>query len=266
MGTSPQPSKADGEGWDAIAKQYAEWIEGDIGTRGRAFTTVVTNHMLATIGDVRDKNVLDLGCGEGYLARELTLRGAKVWGIDVAPTMVELARSKDLHSSINYIVGDIAQTLPYGNDIFDLVVCNRVLMDMEYITFTVEEVARILKKSARFVFSIVHPCFFDALGGWIDTGSFHPALRFKARYTEQIKYMKRLVGLSSDSMVAHYNRPIQDYVKPLLENGLCISDFLETSFSREYLEAAGLFGELLHYYRTANNLIVGAVKLHNQPY
>lgn len=266
MTTSPQPWKTNGEGWDAIAKQYAEWLEGDIGTRGRAFTTVVTNHMLATIGDVQDKNVLDLGCGEGYLARELALRGAKVWGIDVAPTMIELARSKDPYGSINYIVSDITQALPYENDSFDLVVCNMVLMDVEYITFTVKEVARILRISARFIFSTVHPCFFDALGGWIDTGSFEPALRFKARYTEQIRYMKRLVGLSSDSRVAHYNRPIQDYIKPLLESGLCISDFVETSFSREYLEAAGLFDELFHYYLTANNLIVGAVKLHNQPY
>lgn len=260
MTTSPQSWKTNGEGWDAIAKQYAEWLEGDIGTRGRAFTTVVTNHMLATIGDVRDKNVLDLGCGEGYLARELALRGAKVWGIDVAPTMIELARSKDPDGSINYIVGDITQALPYGNGCFDLVVCNMVLMDMECITFTVKEVARILKRSARFIFSIVHPCFFDALGGWVDTNSFQPALRFKARYTEQILYMKRLVGLSSDRRVAHYNRPIQDYIKPLLENDLCISDFLETSFSREYLEATGLFEELMHYYMTANNLIVGAVK------
>lgn len=266
MSTSPQPWKTDGEGWEAIAKQYAEWLEGDVGTRGRAFTTVVTDHMLAIIGDVQDKNVLDLGCGEGYFARELTLRGAKVWGIDVAPTMIELARSKDPHRSINYVVGNIAQALPYENDSFDLVVCNMVLMDMEYITFTVKEVTRILKSYARFIFSIVHPCFFIALGDWIDTDSSHPALRFKARYTEQIRYMKRLVGLASDGMVAHYNRPIQDYIKPLLENGLCISDFLETSFSREYLEAAGLFEELLHYYLTANNLIVGAVKLLDQPH
>jgi hypothetical protein len=76
--------------------------------------------------------------------------------------------------------------------------------------------------------------------------------------------MKRLVGLSSDGMVAHYHRPIQDYIKPLLESGLCISDFLETSFTREYLEATGLFEELLRYYLTANNLIVGAVKLLDQ--
>jgi len=63
-----------------------------------------------------------------------------------------------------------------------------------------------------------------------------------------------------------YHRPIQDYIRPLLENGLCISDFLETSFSREYLEAAGLFEKLFRYYLTANNLIIGAVKLLEQPH
>jgi 2-polyprenyl-3-methyl-5-hydroxy-6-metoxy-1,4-benzoquinol methylase len=261
MSTVQQPKNTDGERWDVIAKQYAEWLEGEIGTRGRAFTTLVTKHMLATIGDMQDKDILDLGCGEGYLARALKLRGARVWGIDVAPAMIELARAKDPHRSIDYIVGDITQKLPYASDRFDLVICNMVLMDIEHITFTVQEVARVLKYSARFIFSIVHPCFFDALGQWIDLGTPHPGFRFKARYTEKVKYMKRLVGLSSEGMVVHYNRPIQDYIKPLLENGLCIADFLETSFSREYLETVKLFEELLHYYMTANNLIVGAIKL-----
>jgi len=253
--------KIDADGWDVIAKQYAEWVEGNIGVQGRAFTTIVRDNVLATLGDVQGKDLLDLGCGEGYLAREMIHRGAHVWGIDAAPTMIEIAKSKDPLGSIKYIVGDITKDLPYENDNFDLVVCNMVLMDLEDIAFTVKEVARVLKPRGRFIFSVVHPCFFDALGDWTDIGSPHPALHFKERYTEQVRYLKRLVGLPSEGKVAHYNRPIQDYVRPLIKNSLCISDFIETSFSREYLEAIGFFEEFLRYHLTANNLIIGAAKL-----
>lgn len=39
------------------------------------------------------KNVLDLGCGEGWLARALSASGIEVLGTDVVPELIEQARS-----------------------------------------------------------------------------------------------------------------------------------------------------------------------------
>ena len=44
-------------------------------------------------GDLRGKRVLDIGCGTGRFAAALA-REAKVWGIDTAPEMLSVARSR----------------------------------------------------------------------------------------------------------------------------------------------------------------------------
>jgi magnesium-protoporphyrin O-methyltransferase len=54
--------------------------------------------------------LLDAGCGSGMLAVEAAKRGAQVVAIDVAPTLIALARErapKDLSSSIDFRVGDM---------------------------------------------------------------------------------------------------------------------------------------------------------------
>jgi len=256
-----QPMNSDVAVWDAIAAEYAQWLIGDRDIRGKAFTTIVTDNVLEIAGNVQGKDILDLGCGEGYLSRELMRRGASICGIDAAPSMINMAREADREHSARYVVGDITAELPYERDRFDLVISNMVFMDVENVAEPIEQATRVLKPHGKLIFSVVHPCFFHALGEWLDTSTPHPALRFKARYTEQIVYRKRLPGLASDVLVNHYNRPIQDYIRPLIENGLCISDFRETSFTREYLDSIGYTQAFLRYHLSANNLIVGASKM-----
>lgn len=55
-------------------------------------------HLIAmlegAIGSVREKRVLDVGCGSGRLMTKLAARGAYVSGIDIAPTYVAKARGR----------------------------------------------------------------------------------------------------------------------------------------------------------------------------
>jgi magnesium-protoporphyrin O-methyltransferase len=61
--------------------------------------------------DLRGLRILDAGCGTGMLAVEAAKRGAEVVAIDVAPTLISLARErapKDLgEGSIDFRVGDM---------------------------------------------------------------------------------------------------------------------------------------------------------------
>ncbi len=43
---------------------------------------------------IREGLVIDLGCGPGHWARELTLAGYDVLGVDISPAMIRLARQK----------------------------------------------------------------------------------------------------------------------------------------------------------------------------
>jgi 2-polyprenyl-3-methyl-5-hydroxy-6-metoxy-1,4-benzoquinol methylase len=62
---------------------------------------------LAACGDVRDKRILDVGCGSGRYAVALAERGAEVTGIDFASNMLtlaeELAEKRDVASRCHFV-------------------------------------------------------------------------------------------------------------------------------------------------------------------
>lgn len=86
--------------------------------------------LLDLLGDLSDQNVLDAGCGEGYLARVLAVSGARITGMDISPRLVEQARKEDPGSAIDYRVADLTQPLPDQAGSFDAVAGYLVLNDV----------------------------------------------------------------------------------------------------------------------------------------
>lgn len=83
--------------------------------------------------------VLEIGCGNGVLARELAARrGARVTAIDVAPRMIDVARLRTSASlGIDYCVADFMELSPHG---FDVVIAVDV-MDVLPLAAAVERMA-----------------------------------------------------------------------------------------------------------------------------
>ena len=109
------------------------------------------------IGDVTDKEILDLGCGAGGHDRKLIEKGAsKVLGIDISSKMLELARNNTNDSRIEY-------KLMSMNDIdkidkkFDLVVSSLAIHYIEDYNSLCKKVFNLLKDGGEFVFSHGHP-------------------------------------------------------------------------------------------------------------
>jgi 2-polyprenyl-3-methyl-5-hydroxy-6-metoxy-1,4-benzoquinol methylase len=70
--------------------------------------------------------VLDVGCGNGYLALRLAAdSGAEVLGVDIVPANVEKARKLHANPRARFEVGDILLSTPEGP--FDVVVMSNVL-------------------------------------------------------------------------------------------------------------------------------------------
>jgi ubiquinone/menaquinone biosynthesis C-methylase UbiE len=66
---------------------------------------------------------LDVGCGEGWLARELSTRVGHVTGIDPDENCIVAARSQDPGSrSVEYVLGDFL-TYPFEPGSFDMITC-----------------------------------------------------------------------------------------------------------------------------------------------
>jgi SAM-dependent methyltransferase len=97
---------------------------------------------------------VDLGCGEGRLARELLARGHAVVGIEGSPRLAEAARTAQ--PPVDARVGDAA-AVPLADGSADLVVASMTIMNFDDPAAAVAEVARVLALGGRFVLALVHP-------------------------------------------------------------------------------------------------------------
>jgi len=119
-----------------------------------------TPAFLAMLPPVEGKTGLDLGCGEGTNTRKLAERGARLTGVDIAPTFIRHARDAEVGQplGIDYQVAD-ALALPFENGSFDFVTAFMSLMDMPDQEKALHEVYRVLSPGGFLQFSILHPCF-----------------------------------------------------------------------------------------------------------
>lgn len=69
------------------------------------------------------ERVLDVGCGEGYFARELAKRGAEVTAIDLSPALVAMARAEEECAPLgnDYRVMSAVRLEGFESGAFDLV-------------------------------------------------------------------------------------------------------------------------------------------------
>jgi len=109
---------------------------------------------LQLLGNVKDKEVLDLGCGTGVYTKILAKKGAKVKGIDISEKEIEIA--KRINPKIEFKVGN-AEKLPYKNEEFDIVLAALVLEHFKNWNKVLKEINRVLRKNGLFVFSAGNP-------------------------------------------------------------------------------------------------------------
>jgi ubiquinone/menaquinone biosynthesis C-methylase UbiE len=122
-------------GWTEKAAAYDQHFAG--------ITDQAIGPMLEAAGDLKDRNVLDIGCGTGNLAATALARGARVTGIDFAPTMIELAKTKI--AGVDFRVGD-AEALDASDDSFDVALCAFGVKHMPEPERAIAEAARVLKQ------------------------------------------------------------------------------------------------------------------------
>lgn len=73
--------------------------------------------------------VLDLGCGNGYLAYDLAQKAKEVIGIDIVPKNITFAQDHYRRNNLQFLVGNAA-SYPYGK-IIDKIVLSNVLEHLE---------------------------------------------------------------------------------------------------------------------------------------
>ncbi|WP_117193826.1 class I SAM-dependent methyltransferase [Rhizobium terrae] len=119
-----------------------------------------TPAFLAMLPPVAGLKGLDLGCGEGTNTRAVARLGARMTGLDIAPTFLRFAGETEAKDplGIDYVLGD-GLTIDFPDASFDFVTAFMSMMDMADQRGVLKEVHRVLKPGGFLQFSILHPCF-----------------------------------------------------------------------------------------------------------
>jgi SAM-dependent methyltransferase len=164
---------------------------------------------------------LEVGCGEGRVARDLVARGHRVTGLDASPTLLSAAAEAD--AAGRYVLGR-AEDLPFDDGAFDLVVAYNSLMDVEDMPAAVREAARVLAPGGRLCACVTHPMQDAAI--W-DQDDREAPLVIAEAYLEQRRMQLRVERDGLDFTFDGWCYPLEAYAHAVEDAGLLIEAIRE---------------------------------------
>jgi SAM-dependent methyltransferase len=162
--------------------------------------------------------VLDVGTGEGQVARRVARSGARsVIGLD--PTVGQLRVAVERGGGVSYGRA-AAERLPVATGSIDAVVACLVFEHLPDHEVPLREVARVLRPGGRFVWCLNHPLLQTPGSGWIDDQI------LEEQYWRVGPYLHddvSLEELEAGVVLPFVHRPLGRYVNTMIESGLVLT-------------------------------------------
>ncbi|MEW9676910.1 class I SAM-dependent methyltransferase [Lentibacillus sp. L22] len=192
-------------------------------------------HILkALIPNLKNKTVLDLGCGFGWHCRYAREQQASsVTGVDISEKMIQRACEMTNDPSISYIRAPI-EDIDFANSQFDVVISSLAFHYIQSFPSICEKVYACLKPGGSFVFSVEHPIFTsrneqdwycDKLGNRLHW----PVDNY------QIEGLRETTFLNES--VIKYHRTVSTYINDLINSGFMINAVKESFPSEDMLKS-----------------------------
>jgi len=138
------------QGWEDRAQDWIAWARRPNFDGYWSYRDAFLDEVLPPAG----RATLEIGCGEGRVARDLAARGHRVTAIDASPSLVRAATAADPEST--YRVAN-AEALPFSDAAFDAVVAYNSLIDVQDLGTAVHEAARVLAPGGSMGVCVTHP-------------------------------------------------------------------------------------------------------------
>jgi ubiquinone/menaquinone biosynthesis C-methylase UbiE len=170
-------------------------------------------------------HVLDLGCGDGQIARALAAQGSDVLGVD--PTQLHIDIAIERGGGPRYLLGG-ATEIPADDNSFDAVVACLVFEHIDQMDEAMAEVARVLKPRGQFSFFLNHPLLQTPGSGWIDDHIIDPPEQYW-RIGPYLVETESIEEVEKDIYIRFIHRPLSRYVNALIANGMTLERMVEPS-------------------------------------
>jgi SAM-dependent methyltransferase len=263
-------SAEDRKRWNEGATSWVEFVRS-----GKNYYTEYLNGpgLKRMIGDVEEKKVLDMGCGEGCFSRFFAKEGARVVGIDLSDALIRAAMDEEERQplGVKYFVADAANLNMLEPESFDIAFCYMALLDIRDYEGAISEASRVLKTGGRFVVLMEHPCFTlyrvldgRAVTGWetrlCEDGSKEYLYYWTADYLRRHSYTVEWKHdrLPTSFVTTGFHRTLSDYVNAMNKRDLVVTGLDEP---QPLEEGVKLHPPMKKHYRVPQSIIIEATKM-----
>jgi SAM-dependent methyltransferase len=171
---------------------------------------------LNVLGDVRGRDVLELGCGAAQWSIALAELGARSVGIDVSERQLGFARRAVSKAGVSIpLVHGSAEELPFSDEAFDVVFCDHGAMSFADPHRTVPEAARVLRPGGLLAFAHESPFRFVCWDPKTET----TVRTLHGPYFEMVSY--------ADETSVGFQLPYGEWLELFHRSGLRVEDLLE---------------------------------------
>jgi SAM-dependent methyltransferase len=191
------------------------------------------------LGDVRDRRVLEVGCGAAQCARWLLAAGADPVALDLSAAMLLRGQAIGVATDLAVpLVQADATRLPFADASFDLA-CSAygAVPFVADSAAVMAEVARVLRPGGRWVFSVTHPVRWSFPD---DPGP--DGLVARSSYWDRRPYVEQ--GPTGLATYVEHHRTVGDRVREITAAGLTVVDVVEPEWPVELTRTWGAWSPL----------------------
>ena len=172
--------------------------------------------IIELLGAKKYTHILDLGCGNGDLTKELSKYSNSIIGLDFSHKNIELAKSYNHSSNIQYVCDDAGEYLS-GINAFDLIVANMFLQHYQDLPGIIEKIYNNLTSNGRFIFTITHPVYWSKYWGYEN----EPWFDYKKEIIIEAPFKISSEKITNKNTI-HFHRPLEMYIDNLQRVGFNI--------------------------------------------
>ena len=205
------------ERWEAHARQWIAWA------RAPGHDSYWRHHrdQFLRILPPPGRMTVDIGCGEGRLARDLKRLGHRVIAVDASQTLVIAAREADATMDIR--LADAA-ALPLADGSADLAVAFMSMQDVDAMPAAIREAARILEPGGKLCMAVVHPI--NSVGHFAERTADAPFV-IKGDYLRAFDYTDTVERNGFEMTFHSRHHPLESYSLALEAAGFLIEALRE---------------------------------------
>lgn len=218
--------------WEDVNK----WYHGQVGQEGHYYhKTVILPALLPYFVGNDELSLLDLGCGQGILARAIP-PNFRYAGIDASPSLIQAAKALNKKPNHQFLLGDATKKLPINKSDFSHAAIILALQNMEHQDKAIANAASHLRPGGKLLIVLNHPCYrIPRQSSWgVDDQK-------KIQYRRIEKYMSPMKipiqmhpGKKEKSEETwSYHHPLSSYSQWLKQAGMMIEEIQELCSDKE---------------------------------